>query len=70
MSTLPTSGQMLTSARAALDRARNEAEEALAWLRSDWQPLGSPLTAEQAVQRDRMRAAAARIKDIVDEAKQ
>lgn len=51
---LPTAEEILTNAMAELDRARYALSEAGSWLRSDWRPLGSLLTDEQAARRTRM----------------
>ncbi|MGI5179542.1 hypothetical protein ACQEVZ_24745 [Dactylosporangium sp. CA-152071] len=55
--TLPTPDEMLAHAETDLDRAARALTDAADWLRSDWTPVGSPLTAEQARRRTAMRAA-------------
>lgn len=54
---LPTREQMMAKATAQLEQAYESLNESAAWLMSDWQPLGSTLTAEQAAQRRAMRKA-------------
>lgn len=67
---LPTASEMLTRAAEELDLALRHAEECLAWLRSDWRPVGSALTREQADSRQRMRQAAVAVKQAVEAAKE
>jgi hypothetical protein len=66
---LPTAEQILTHAAAELDQARNALSEAGNWLRSDWQPLGSSLTDQQADRRTRMWRAIEAAKKAIDRAK-
>lgn len=54
MTQLPTRGQMIANAAAELDKAELALDAALDWLRSDWTPVGSALTTEQAKARARM----------------
>lgn len=54
-SQLPTADEMLDRAAAELKAALARVEEAADWLRSDWRPLGSPLTREQAARRHAIR---------------
>ncbi len=53
---LPTRDEMLDNAARQIDLARQALEDAAAWLRSDWQPLGTPLTGMQAARRVHLRA--------------
>jgi len=62
MSTLPTAEEMLHNADFELGVAYRALTDAADWLRSDWRPAGSPLTAAQARRRAAMRQA-------IDEAK-
>lgn len=64
---LPTREQMLTEADAALSRAYVALSDAADWLRSDWTPVGTPLTAKQATRRERMRTAIAKAKKVITE---
>lgn len=63
---LPTAQEMLDRAATYLDSARHALSEAGNWLRSDWRPVGSPLTRAQAARRKRMSAAVAEAKAIID----
>lgn len=55
MTNLPTREQMIANADAELANADRALTAALDWLRSDWTPVGSELTKEQARTRSRMR---------------
>lgn len=52
-----------------LDAARNEMSEARDWLRSDWQPLGSPRPAGAAEAYDEVTAIIGQVKGLIDQAK-
>lgn len=65
---LPTAEQMLFNAATELKRASIAAEECLAWLRSDWRPVGTPLTDEQAARKQLMQVAVVAIKRAVEAA--
>lgn len=54
MSKLPTREQMFANAVESLNQAYRALGDAADWLRSDWTPLGSPLTPAQADRRARM----------------
>jgi flagellar biosynthesis regulator FlaF len=56
---LPTRQQLLDNAAAELRTALEAVEQAAAWLRSDWTPVGASLTAEQAQLRQHLRQAIA-----------
>jgi hypothetical protein len=51
MPNLPTVPELLGRTLDELDNARNALAEAAAWMRSDWEPVGSPLTGDQAAAR-------------------
>lgn len=57
MSGLPTRAQILRNALRDLERANLALSDARDWLNSDWQPIGSPLTDEQAEARTTTRRA-------------
>jgi hypothetical protein len=46
MSDLPTRATLFNDCLAPLGNARTSLSEVRDWLNSDWQPIGSPLTAE------------------------
>lgn len=48
---LPTVAEVFTGAAAELGKAYTALGDAADWLRSDWRPLGSPLTGAQAAAR-------------------
>lgn len=54
MTTLPTREQMFDNAEDLLNQAYKLLGDAADWLRSDWTPVGSSLTDEQADRRTRM----------------
>jgi hypothetical protein len=58
---LPTREQLLANAAAELRTALDAVEQAAAWLRSDWTPIGASLTSQQAQQRQRLRHAVAEV---------
>ena len=62
MSTLPTRREIFLEATDELSGAYRSLGDAADWLRSDWQPVGSSLTDEQAAARSAMW-------DAIDEAK-
>lgn len=68
MTTLPTREQMLANATAELEKAFEALDQAAAWLRSDWTPVGSSLTMSQAERRQRMFAAIRASKEAILEA--
>jgi hypothetical protein len=51
---LPTREEMFDNAVELLDQAYKALGDAADWLRSDWTPVGSSLTDEQAERRTRM----------------
>jgi hypothetical protein len=66
---LPTPDEMLASAERELTNALRALGDAADWLRSDWRPIGSPLTAEQAARRSRMFHEIAEAKGAINRAK-
>lgn len=66
---LPTREEMLANAAAALDKADSALTDALDWLRSDWQPVGSSLTGQQARDRRRMQREIGTAKNAINRAK-
>lgn len=66
---LPTPDEMLDRAKAELSVAYRALGDAADWLRSDWRPLGSPLTNEQARRRTAMRKAIDEAKDAINRAR-
>lgn len=68
-SELPTWDEIEGHALRHLDAARNEMSEVRDWLRSDWRPLGSPLTAAQAGARSEVLRIAGEVKQLIDQAK-
>lgn len=69
MSSLPTPDEMFAAAERELDKAYRALGDAGDWLRSDWRPVGSSLTTEQAKRRTRMQAQIAKAKTAINEAK-
>lgn len=69
MSTLPTREQIFANAVQTLNEAYKALGDAADWLRSDWTPLGSPLTDEQAARRTRMFAEIDNAKQAINRAK-
>lgn len=66
---LPTWSEIESHALTHLDAARNEMSEVRDWLRSDWRPLGSPLTEAAARRRTEVLRIAAQVKNMIDQAK-
>jgi hypothetical protein len=66
---LPTADEMLAQADAELSVAYKALGDAADWLRSDWTPIGSPLTKRQADRRTAMRKAIVAAKDAINEAR-
>jgi hypothetical protein len=56
---LPTPDEMLANAQAELNNAYRALSDAADWLRSDWRPVGTSLTTEQARRRTKMHKAIA-----------
>jgi hypothetical protein len=59
---------MLQRAETELDRAYRARGDAADWLRSDWRPVGSPLTAAQAARRRAMFTAIETAKAAINQA--
>jgi hypothetical protein len=66
---LPTAAEMLQQAETELDRAYRALGNAADWLRSDWRPVGSPLTSTQATRRSAMFTALETAKAAINQAK-
>lgn len=66
---LPTWSEIESHALRHLDAARNEMSEVRDWLRSDWRPVGSPLTGASARKRTEVLRIAGEVKDLIDQAK-
>jgi hypothetical protein len=66
---LPTPDEMLAAAERELTNALRALGDASDWLRSDWSPVGSSLTKEQARRRTRMARGIAAAKAAIDRAK-
>lgn len=66
---LPTWPEIEAHALRHLDTARNEMSDVRDWLHSDWRPLGSPLTAEQAGARRKVLRIVGEVKSLIDQAK-
>ncbi len=66
---LPSREEMFANATAELDKAYRALSDAADWLRSDWQPVGSSLTDQQAKKRDRMQREIAKAKVAINRAK-
>jgi hypothetical protein len=60
---------MLAAAERELDNAYRALSDAADWLRSDWRPIGSLFTAEQAARRSRMFREIAEAKAAINRAK-
>ena len=69
MTALPTREEVFANAVRDLDRAYRALGDAADWLRSDWTPLGSPLTDDQATRRTRMFDQIDRAKAAINRAK-
>jgi hypothetical protein len=67
---LPTAAEMLQRAETELSRAYEALGNAADWLRSDWRPVGSPLTNAQAARRRAMFTAIETAKAAINRAKQ
>ncbi|HMG63724.1 MAG TPA: hypothetical protein VK599_12310 [Streptosporangiaceae bacterium] len=68
-SELPTWGEIEGHALRHLDAARNEISEVRDWLRSDWRPLGTPLTKPEADARREVLRIVGEVKNLIDQAK-
>jgi hypothetical protein len=66
---LPTREQMFANAVQLLNQAYKALGDAADWLRSDWTPIGSSLTDEQAEWRTRMWREIGNAKDAINRAK-
>ena len=66
MAGLPTPDQMLAAAEQELRNANRALSDAADWLRSDWQPVGSPLTSAQAAKRRQLQQAITRAKQAIN----
>jgi hypothetical protein len=66
---LPTAAEMLQRAETELGRAYKALGHAADWLRSDWRPVGSPLTDAQAAHRRAMFTAIETAKTAINQAK-
>jgi hypothetical protein len=69
VSQLPTREAMFRHAEFELNVACKALGDAADWLRSDWTPIGSPLTDAQAERRDRMFDAIGEAKAAINRAK-
>jgi hypothetical protein len=65
----PTAAEVLQRAETELDRAYRALGDAADWLRSDWHPIGSPLTSPQAAHRNAMFIAIETAKAAINQAK-
>jgi hypothetical protein len=63
---LPTPDEILANAQHELDKAYRALGDAADWLRSDWKPVGSSLTTEQAKRRTAMQKAIASAKTAIN----
>jgi hypothetical protein len=68
-SELPTWDEIERHALRHLDAARSEMSEVRDWLRSDWRPLGSPLTDSAAEARREVLRIVGEVKNLIDKAK-
>jgi hypothetical protein len=68
-SELPTRAEVKAHALRHLDTARNEMSGVRDWLKSDWRPLGSPLTDSDADARREVLRIVGEVKDLIDHAK-
>jgi hypothetical protein len=66
---LPTAAEMLQHAEAELNRAYEALGNAADWLRSDWRPVGSPVTDAQAGRRHALFTAIDTAKAAINQAK-
>lgn len=69
MSNLPTKREIFLEAIDELSGAYRALGDAADWLRSDWQPIGSPLTATQSEARSEMFEAIGEAKAAINRAK-
>ena len=69
MTTLPTRREIFLEATDELSTAYRSLGDAADWLRSDWQPVGCSLTAEQATARSAMWEAIGEAKAAINRAK-
>ena len=69
MSQLSTAEEMFGHAYEALGRARNTLSDARDWVKSDWRPLGSPLTTAQREAVDEVLRVVGEAKALIDRAK-
>jgi hypothetical protein len=63
---LPSADEMLLQANAKLGEAYAALGDAADWLRSDWAPVGSALTSDQARRRAAMRQAITAAKNAIN----
>ena len=68
-SELPTWPEIEGHALRHLHAARNEMSEVRDWLRSDWRPLGSPLSNADATARSEVLRITGEVKNLIDQAK-
>lgn len=66
---LPTWEEVEAHALRHLDAARNEMSEVRDWLRSDWRPLGSPLSDADAAAQGEVLRIAGEVRNLIDQAK-
>lgn len=66
---LPTAQQMIEHAVSEINAALYQLDDAADWLRSDWQPVGSPLNPWQTRARTEMRKAIAEAKATIEAGK-
>jgi hypothetical protein len=69
-SELPTWTEIEVQALRRLDAARGEMSQVRDWLRSDWSPLGSPLSDSAAEARSEVLRIVSQVKDLIDQAKE
>ena len=68
-SELPTWADIERQALRHLDAARSEMSEVRDWLRSDWHPIGTPLSDSAAEARSEVLRIAGEVKSLIDQAK-
>lgn len=68
-SQLPTWSEIKDHALHHLDAARNDMSEVRDWLRSDWRPVGTPLSAADARARTEVLRVVGEVKTLIDQAK-
>ena len=66
---LPTWNDIVSGALGELDRSRDGLSEAASWLRSDWRPAGTALSAEAGEARAEARRLIGQAKALIDQAK-